>query len=522
MTQLQRAEEAVRASEERLRVLLESAPDAILLYDDRKDRFVEANRAAEALFECGRDELLERGARAFYSAIQPGGTDLVASFREHTARALAGEPVKFERLITTAKGNERLIEVQLALLPTADGFVIRSSFLDVTKSRQTEVALRRFNRALATLSASNAALVRATSERDLLQAMCEVAVGVGGYRMAWIGFAEHDAAKTVRPAAMAGHGTDFLKNADIRWADTGRGQGPAGRAIRTRTLIVNRNYEDNPAVAPWRDEATKRGFRSSVAVPLLDDGAAFGAFALYSGEADAFDDDEVTLLAELGADISYGIVALRDRAARDAAQIRLRDSMRETVASLAGMIELRDPYTAGHQRNVSSLAVAIARQMALPETEIGGVAVAGLVLDIGKIQTPAEFLSKPGRLTPTEFATIQMHPQAGYDILKRIRFPWPVAEMVLQHHERLDGSGYPNELHAPDILLGAKILAVADVVEAMTFHRPYRPAYGIESALAEIAAGKGRLYERSAVEACEKVFEDGFAFPPPEGDRPRT
>jgi len=182
------------------------------------------------------------------------------------------------------------------------------------------------------------------------------------------------------------------------------------------------------------------------------------------------------------------------------------------IAALARTVEVRDPYTAGHQRRVSELGAAIALRMGLGDECAEGVRVAGMLHDVGKITIPAEILSKPGRLTEMEFELIKGHSQAGFDILKTIHFPWLVAEMARQHHERPDGSGYPEGLSGEQILPEARILAVADVVEAMASHRPYRAALGIEVALDEVRSGAGTRYEATAVEACERVFEEGFAF----------
>ena len=193
--------------------------------------------------------------------------------------------------------------------------------------------------------------------------------------------------------------------------------------------------------------------------------------------------------------------------------VNLQRALEGTVHALRSAVELRDPYTAGHQRRVSQLACAIANEMGLPEEQIEGLRLAGLIHDMGKMTVPAEFLSKPGSLNETEYGLIRMHPQVGYDVLKEMDFPWPLADIVLQHHERLDGSGYPHGLSGEEIILEARILAVADVVEAMASHRPYRPARGIDDALEEISQNRGRLYDPEVVDACLKLFtEDGFAF----------
>jgi putative nucleotidyltransferase with HDIG domain len=188
----------------------------------------------------------------------------------------------------------------------------------------------------------------------------------------------------------------------------------------------------------------------------------------------------------------------------------LRKIMEGFIETISVTVEKRDPYTAGHQKRVALLAREIAKEMGLSREEIEAVRVAGIVHDLGKIYVPAEILNKPGRLHELEFALIKTHPQVGYDILKAIDFPWPLAEIIRQHHERLNGSGYPSGLKEEDILLPAKILAVADVVEAMASHRPYRPALSIEEALAEIRKNRGVLYDPMAADACLCLFAGGY------------
>ncbi|TET77171.1 MAG: HD domain-containing protein [Candidatus Cloacimonadota bacterium] len=178
------------------------------------------------------------------------------------------------------------------------------------------------------------------------------------------------------------------------------------------------------------------------------------------------------------------------------------------VKAMAIVVEARDPYTAGHQQRVAELACALAKEMNLSEKQIEGIRIAGLLHDIGKINIPSEILSKPGRLTEIEFSLIKNHPQVSYDILKGIEFPWYVDKIVLQHHERLDGSGYPAGLGKEDILIEAKILGVADVVEAMSSHRPYRAALGIDKALGEILEHRGVLYEPEVVNTCINLFAE--------------
>ena len=213
--------------------------------------------------------------------------------------------------------------------------------------------------------------------------------------------------------------------------------------------------------------------------------------------------------------ILYQDITQRKQAERKVKQgyEKLQRTMQATIYTISKIIEARDPYTAGHQNTVSQLAVAIAQEMKLPEDKIEGMRIAALVHDIGKINIPAEILSKPSKLNEMEFSLIRNHPKTGYDILKTIDFPWPIAKIVLQHHEKIDGSGYPQGLKGKKILLEAKIIGVADVVEAMSSHRPYRPTLGIDKALEEISQNRGILYDPVVADVCLRLFkEKNFKF----------
>jgi PAS domain S-box-containing protein len=215
-----------------------------------------------------------------------------------------------------------------------------------------------------------------------------------------------------------------------------------------------------------------------------------------------------------------GVIVFRDITERQEAQeafqntfIQLRRAMAGTIKAMALTVETRDPYTAGHQRRVADLATAIAEVMGIDREIIDGIQMAAAIHDLGKISVPAEILSKPGKLSEAEFNLIKIHPQSGYDILKNIEFPWPIADIIYQHHERLDGSGYPNRLMKRDIKIEARIIAVADVVEAMASHRPYRPSLGLDVALKEVIEKKGIFYDAKVVDACEFIIkEKGFVF----------
>jgi PAS domain S-box-containing protein len=194
--------------------------------------------------------------------------------------------------------------------------------------------------------------------------------------------------------------------------------------------------------------------------------------------------------------------------------VQLKTAFMSTVEVATTLSAMRDPYTGGHERRVAEMAAAIGAELGLDAHRLEGLKVAGKLHDIGKITIPSEILAKPGKLTPIEYQLVQGHPRAGYDVLKDVEFPWPIAQVTLQHHERIDGSGYPQGLKGDTILLEARIMAVADVVEAMASHRPYRPGLGIDKALAEIERGRGTLYDSDVADACLRLFrQKGYAIP---------
>lgn len=221
-------------------------------------------------------------------------------------------------------------------------------------------------------------------------------------------------------------------------------------------------------------------------------------------------------LSNKGVSVSLVWDVTEAKMARDALSAyvqKLETSMMGTVEVAMTISQMRDPYTVGHERRVAAIAEAIATELALDANRIQGVRIGAYLHDVGKIVVPAEILTRPGRLTTTEFDIIKSHAEAGYDILKAVEFPWPIAEIARSHHERLDGSGYPRKLRGSQIILEARIVAVADVVEAMSSHRPYRAGLGIEKALAEIERGSGTAYDADVVKACMTIFrERGFSL----------
>ncbi len=509
----------------------------------------------------------------------------------------------------------------------ADGIAVASFGIvtDITEKRTTAQALERANRALRVLSAANEAVVHAADSTRLLQAVCRIIVKAGGYRSAFVGVPEKNAAQHIQALAYDGCYENLLEVAPMSWGEGPQSDCPAGRALRTGGMDMVQDIANNPACALWREACETRGYGSSVAFPLLETGKVNAVLVIYASEANAFDDEETRLLQEMSTNLAYGLASLKVRKAQHrssralaASEKRLRSlieseqdgvlvvdskdrilfanpaaagmmglpsgglvgnhppfalpeeqgeteledatgtsvpvelrvsssewegrparlvtlhdigehrrmelaqrehtqelegTLVQTIQTVARAVEKRDPYTAGHQQRVAELAVAIARKMGLDEDHITGIRLGGIIHDIGKIYIPAEILNRPGRLSAVEFEMIKSHTVVGHDIVKDVSFPWPVKEMVIQHHERLDGSGYPQGLKNGEIALEARILAVADVVEAITSHRPYRPGLGVDVALDEINTNRDIWYDSDAVDACLSVFhEDHFSL----------
>jgi PAS domain S-box-containing protein len=267
-----------------------------------------------------------------------------------------------------------------------------------------------------------------------------------------------------------------------------------GRLASTLDLpdeMLRGNNNDGSNISGFTNEL-KMTHRSGKTIPVM--------FTVYPVRS-----EQGALIAKLLVVVD---ISERKKVERDLEQSmeKLGTTLEGTIQAVARTVETRDPYTAGHQQRVAELAAAIGTEMSLSKKIVKGLRMAGLIHDLGKVAIPSGILSKPGRITDIEFALIKTHPRVGYEILKDIEFPWPIAKVALQHHERIDGTGYPFGLSGDKIILEARILAVADVVEAMASHRPYRSALGIEKALEEISGNRGKLYDEAAVDACVNLF----------------
>jgi len=386
---------------------------------------------------------------------------------------------------------------------------------DITERKLAEAKNQRLTQLYAALSLCNEAIVRCNSDEELFPQICRVAVQFGGMKMAWIGLV-NEASRRVNCVAAYGDGMEYLEGIQISTdADDPAGRGPTGNAIREKQPFWCQDFQQVAATKPWHERAVSFGWGASAALPLLRNGVVIGALTLYAEQVNAFDEAARNLLVEMARDISFALNNFAHEAERKRAEEQIKHyvaqleiSFMQAVEVATTLSEMRDPYTTGHERRVAEIAVAIGAELGFDARRQEGLRVAGYLHDVGKISIPAEILAKPGKLTPIEFTMIKGHPQASHDVLKDVEFPWPVAEVALQHHERLDGSGYPRGLKGDEILLEARIMAVADVVEAMGSHRPYRAALGIEKALAEIERGKGSIYDATVADACLRLFRE--------------
>ena len=512
ITERKHADELLKNMAAKFHTLYESSPDAIMLLNEKG--FFDCNEATLKMFGChARSQFIGKQPAQFSPPNQPSGQDSMSMANEHIATAFKNGSTLFEWMHRRIDGTDFPAEVLLTALELVGKPVLQATVRNITERKQAEEKNLRLSRMYRTISRADKALVQAEDELELAHSMCQILVEEGHFLAAWVGYAEDGDNKPLRPVAAAGVGKELLENLNPTWADEEYGQGPAGTAIRTGQVVVCHDIHNSELCKYEQDMALQQGYFTVAAIPVQLDQHSSAILVVYGAQANELSTDIVSLLTELAGDLAFGISNLRSRIDRISILEKLEHNLDRAVTAIAATVEMRDPYTAGHQRRVAKLAAAIATEMGLPAHQIEGIHMAGVLHDIGKIHVPAEILANPGALTEAEFAILKTHPQTGWEILKGIDFPWPIAEIIYQHHEKLDGSGYPRGLKGDQILLEARILTVADVVEAMISHRPYRAGFGIFTALQEISHNKGKLYDTAAVEACLRVFiEQNYEF----------
>jgi PAS domain S-box-containing protein len=479
---------------------------------------VDANPAAEALMGYSREELIGMHITMLHPEAERKRVE--GEFRKATQHAAPHLGLHIQQ----KDGNCVPVAIWSSeLLKLAGRSLAIVEFRDISDQVQKEHQLSTQNWALGAYALAAFALGRVRStENLLLQAICEAITHQSIYVLAWVGIAEDGPDKPIRIAAAAGSAKSYLDGLHLSWSeDEPGGYGPLGICIRTGETQLMEDSEESAAFEPWRELARQRGVRSSIAIPFNVEGNRRGALIVYAERPKAFEAVAIEVFQHLAEQIGRGIHALEQEQLLHAErmqvakiQTQLSEALSAMVAPIVLAMEMRDPYTAGHQSRVAEIAVAIGREMGWPESRLQGLRVAAQVHDVGKISIPAEILTKPGQLNAAERAMINGHPEIGYTILKDIPFVWPIAEIVRQHHEKLDGSGYPKGLKADEILPEAKVLAVADIVEAMASYRPYRPGIKLNIVLEEIESQAGTTLDAEAVRICVALFrEKHFVVP---------
>jgi PAS domain S-box-containing protein len=506
------AEKHLAQMEGRYRGLLEAAPDGMVVVDQGAE-IVLLNAQAEKQFGYSRDELL---GQKVTNIIPEGFAErLIADGTRTTAEALAQQIGTGIELMGRRKdGSEFPIEIMLSPLESAEGILVTAAIRDITVQKEREHHIKAQNWALSAYAGAALALAPARNSQDLLRAVCEAITRESIYVLAWIGIAEDGPDKLVRIAAATGRAVSYLDGLHLSWAeDEQTGKSAMGACIRTGKIQNMFDSETSKSYAPWRERARQYGIRSVVCIPLLVENGWRGVLLIYAAHPNAFEAPAIEVFQHLAEQIVHAAHALDQGRALHTGQIDLANMKRQLTDALSAMVapmiaamEMRDPYTAGHESRVADIAVAIGKEMGWPEERLHGLWVAGQVHDIGKISIPAEILTKPTKLSAGELGLLHEHPETGFTILKDIPFTWPIAEIVRQHHERLEGSGYPRGLKGNAILPEARILAVADVVEAMVSIRPYRPAIKLNIVLKQIETEAGSKLDAEAVRICAALF----------------
>ncbi len=494
------------------------APGSMFALDCDTGELIDANPAAEALSGYSRDELIGRSL-----------TDLHPEAERDRVRVEIRNAVQTPLHLRSGfhflreDGQCPPVEITSSRSLLLDGRqVLVLVYFNITKQVDREHQLSVKNWALSAFSTAALALGRAQSAEGLLQSICEAVTRESAYLLAWIGIPEEGPEKKVRVAAAAGSAVGYLDGIQISWSeDAPEGRGPTGTCIRTGKTQIIEDFEQSAFFAPWRERARQAGVRSNVAVPFSIEGDRRGALTVYSAHPNAFETDAIEVFENLTHELAYGVHALEEEKLLQAerqdlakAQEQLSEALSAMVGPLITAMEMRDPYTTGHQSRVAKIAYAIGKEMGWPEERLRGLQLAAQVHDIGKISIPAEILTKPGRLNAAEWEMIKRHPETGYAILRDVPFVWPIAEIVRQHHEKMDGSGYPQGLKADAILPEARVLTVADIAEAMAAFRPYRAGIKLHLVLQEIQKQAGSLLDAEVVRVCVAVFRQKHLIAP--------
>ena len=413
---------------------------------------------------------------------------------------------RYENLpIKTKAGEIHSVEFISNSYLVGDDTVIQCNIRDISSRIKVEKLNRELSMMYKVIILCNQVLLHETTVNVLIERMCKVLISSGGFQACWVSHAISELNNAIKPIAAEGVEEGYFKILN-KAIESNVNQGLVASAIRLNKLLIYQDLKNEDQESMDREYAVKKGYSSVAVIPIQTLKKPPYVLVVYGHKSHDLSEDIIALLKNLGGDIAFGINHLDAQMTHLHLIEQVENTLNNTIVAISSMVEQRDPYTAGHQRRVADLAEAIAMDMGLSPGQIKGIRMAAVVHDIGKIHVPAEILSKPTTLSGAEFEIIKTHAAVGWEVLKNIDFPWPVAEIVYQHHERLDGSGYPRGLKGNDILIEARVVMVADVVDAMSEFRPYRPALGTLPALQEIMKQRGVLFDEQVVNTCLKLF----------------
>jgi len=489
------------AKEENFQNLIENAPLGVYILG-RKRKFIYTNKKFSQIFGYSQNELLDKSLDFI---VHPEERIKVKEFIQ---KCFEGRDKSIHYEFTGLKKDRTEIKIEAYNIRTEyEGkLVVEGILMDITPHKKLEEKASHLHRVLKGIRKVNQLIAREKDKFKLLQGICNILIKIRPYKLIWIALID-EKNKQLVPVTQSGLKKDYLEL--LSPEDARRFIWPSSKAIKTGKPYIMENIPQESKFKPWRREAIKGEYLSSIAIPLVSEERVWGAINICSDRKEFFDEEEITFLREISSDVAHSLKLIELEEEKNKLQENISRSFNSMAQTIVKIFAERDPYTAKHLRRVAEFARLIAEEIGLNKNQIRGIWIGGILHDIGKIGIPEAILVKPGKLSSQEIALIKTHPEKGYNILIDMKFPWPVAQMALQHHERLDGTGYPRGIKGNDIILEAKILAVCDILEAMSSHRPYRPAKKQKETLAEIKQGRGVKYDSRVVDIAIKLIREG-------------
>ena len=494
ITERKRAQDALQKSEQRFSIAFQASPTIVIITQIEQGRLLEVNGAFEKVSGYSRQEALGK------TTIELG---------------LWVNPEERLRLMQTFSTNGRLRNEEMQFR-IKDGSVITGlisgepieldgekcalwTIEDISERKKAEERILHLNRLYVTISQINQTLVHERDKDNLFREICRVAIDHGRFRMAWIGSVDETGGQ-IKPVVFAGQELGYLSNISINYRDEILGSGPTGTAVRQGRCVICQDIGSDSRMIPWREQALERGYRSSAAVPIHQQGHVIGALTVYAGEPQGFGAEDEGLLEQIGLDVSFALDSIAGEVKRKHAEEKLAEAYDTTLEGWAKALELRDKETEGHSRRVMDTTLIMARAMGFSEDDLVEIRRGSLLHDIGKMGIPDDILRKNGPLNEVERAIVMQHPATAYELLKNIPYLEKALEIPYCHHEKWDGTGYPRGLKGEEIPLSARIFAVVDVWDALSSDRPYRKAWPQEEVRQYLSGEAGLHFDPAVVD----------------------